>query len=56
MPIGELTNKNLIKLEAMQHLQEEKNKRSEKKFMQLAGVFSKINAAMSELEIVGPYF
>ncbi|XP_028659019.1 tigger transposable element-derived protein 1-like [Erpetoichthys calabaricus] len=56
---GELTNEDLIELEAMQHLEEEEEERTEvvkKKFTVhgLAGVFSKINVAMLELEAMDP--
>ncbi|XP_023236446.1 uncharacterized protein LOC111635652 [Centruroides sculpturatus] len=56
---GELTNEDLIELEAMQYLEEEEDERTEevkKKFTAhgLAGVFSKINAAMLELEAMDP--
>ncbi|GBM93140.1 hypothetical protein AVEN_27380-1 [Araneus ventricosus] len=50
---GELTNEDIIDVEALQHLEEEEGQRTEevqKKFTVhgLAGVFSKINAAMLE--------
>ena len=55
----ELTNIDLIELEAQQHLEEEEVERTEdvqKKFTVkvLASVFSKINAAMLELEVMDP--
>lgn len=56
---GELTKDDLIELEVLQHLEEEGNKRIEemqKRFTVhgLASVFSKINAAMLELEAMDP--
>ena len=59
---GELTNEDLIELEAQQHLEEEEEKEEErmeevqKKFTAkgLAGVFSKVNAALLELEGMDP--
>ncbi|XP_059583646.1 tigger transposable element-derived protein 1-like [Alligator mississippiensis] len=59
---GELTNEDLIELEAQQHLEEEQEEEEErmeevqKKFTVngLAGVFSKVNAAILELEGMDP--